>query len=370
MPQILIVGGGISGLYAALLLEQRGVDYLLLEARERFGGRILSTSFNPPELSLESPSHFDSFDLGPTWYWPTLQPQFAALVTQWGLAPFEQQEEGDMLIEQDPLQPPLRVSGFRSVPPLSRISGGMAALIKAITARLPPSRLHLQTIARNITIARSTVVLTATGHNQASSREFHAEKLLLAVPPRLAVSTIRFQPQLPSSLTAEWNSTGTWMAPHAKYLAIYPTPFWRHQGLSGEARSAVGPMGELHDASTPAGQAALFGFLSLSAQERAQLPHDQLKAHCRNQLIRLFGQAAAAPLAESLKDWAQDPCTATPADLHPDPHAAVAPLASPAAGDWQDRIIGIAAEWSPHFPGYLAGAIDAASRGVNAILAT
>ena len=32
---IAIIGGGLSGLYAAFLLEQRGIDYILLEARDR-----------------------------------------------------------------------------------------------------------------------------------------------------------------------------------------------------------------------------------------------------------------------------------------------------------------------------------------------
>ena len=37
---IVIVGGGLSGLYAAFLLEQKGIAYRLLEARDTFGGRI------------------------------------------------------------------------------------------------------------------------------------------------------------------------------------------------------------------------------------------------------------------------------------------------------------------------------------------
>ncbi|MCW4150276.1 NAD(P)-binding protein [Halomonas sp. 18H] len=37
--RIAIVGAGLAGLYAAFLLEQRGItDYVVLEARERVGG--------------------------------------------------------------------------------------------------------------------------------------------------------------------------------------------------------------------------------------------------------------------------------------------------------------------------------------------
>ena len=39
---ILIVGGGLAGLSIAWQLEQKGLDYRLIEARDRFGGRIHS----------------------------------------------------------------------------------------------------------------------------------------------------------------------------------------------------------------------------------------------------------------------------------------------------------------------------------------
>jgi len=41
----IIVGGGLSGIYAAFLLAARTKSLVLLEARSRVGGRILSPEY-------------------------------------------------------------------------------------------------------------------------------------------------------------------------------------------------------------------------------------------------------------------------------------------------------------------------------------
>ncbi len=38
------------------------------------------------------------------------------------------------------------------------------------------------------------------------------------------------------------------MAGHAKVVALYERPFWREQGLSGDAISHCGTLAEIHDA--------------------------------------------------------------------------------------------------------------------------
>ncbi len=39
-PQVIVVGAGMAGLSCARALQDRGIDYLVLEAADRVGGRI------------------------------------------------------------------------------------------------------------------------------------------------------------------------------------------------------------------------------------------------------------------------------------------------------------------------------------------
>lgn len=354
-PRIVIIGGGLAGLYAAHLLEQRGMsDYVLLEARERFGGRIVSTP--------------GSHDLGATWFWPALQTQLSELIDALGVQRFEQYASGDMLIERSRHAVPERMASYFSAPPSMRLVGGMAALTDALQAHIPAGRKISNQRVRHVRRMAGHIEIEADD-DSGKRTSYQARHCLLALPPRLAAA-IDYTPALPASLMDTWQDTPTWMAPHAKYVAVHAHAFWRSQGLSGHARSAAGPLVEIHDASGEQGSPALFGFLGVPAIQRQNLDQQVLLTHCRAQLVRLFGPQAGSPLAEYLKDWAADSNTATPADLHGRGQHADAPAIQVDDGRWQGNITGIASEWSPQFPGYLAGAIDAARRGVDGLFQT
>jgi monoamine oxidase len=354
LPQVLIIGGGLSGLTAARALHCAGIDFQLIEARDRLGGRILSVD--------ATSSGVGPFDLGPSWFWPGMQPAFSDFVQSTGVVLFPQADADDLLF-QSGQGPALRYPGMRQETPSMRMDGGTATLITALARGLPPGVIRLNIRATHLALT-STGIDVMTDSGQVLS----VAQVLLALPPRLLVAKVGFDPPLPTAITRLWQSTPTWMAPHAKFVAVYDRAFWREAGLSGAARSQVGPLVEIHDATTAEGQAALFGFVGVPAESRARAGEAAVIAAAVKQLGQLFGSLAAQPIATLYKDWAADPLTATPDDLGAGNHPS--PARHPwIEGDWQTRLILIGSETSRTEPGYLAGAHEAAERGTAAVLA-
>lgn len=352
---VLIVGGGLAGLVCAHRLQQAGVDCAVLEARDRPGGRILTVDATGQPAA-------DGFDLGPSWYWPALQPDLQALVDELGLENFRQHDRGATLLQRWPGEAPLRHAGLRPEPPSMRVAGGTGALIAALARRLPAGCLRTGQRVQRLAQQASAV---AAHFSDAQGRigTLNASQVVLALPPRLAAARLAFDPPLSPATAQRWHDTPTWMAPHAKFFAVYNTPFWRTEGLSGAAQSRVGPLVEIHDATTADGRAALFGFVGWSAAQRAALGRDTLVAQAMAQLRDLFGPAAGTPAATLLQDWAQEPLTATDQDHDAGEH----PLPQPdawVAGDWASRLVLAGSETSAVAPGFLAGAVDAAEAAV------
>ena len=121
----IIIGGGLSGLYAAYLLSRKNISFAVLEARERVGGRI---------LSLEDHGFFS--DLGPSWYWPEMNPKMMGLIKTFGLTGYRQYEEGMGRFETSDgvIQ---TVRGYSTAPASWRISGGMTTLITKLLENIP-----------------------------------------------------------------------------------------------------------------------------------------------------------------------------------------------------------------------------------------
>lgn len=356
--QVAILGAGLAGLNAARLLHRAGIDFMLFEARDRPGGRILS-------VGETGKPNDDGFDLGPSWFWPDMQPPIGDLVAELGLPAFGQHSEGDVVFERMSREAPHRFPGMRQEPQSMRLVGGTGALIRALMRDLPAERLRFEARIASMRLLEGGVELTV--HRSDGRREIAcASQVIAAVPPRILAAAVQFDPAPESRTLQRWQDTPTWMAPHAKVFAIYDRPFWREAGLSGTAQSMVGPLVEIHDATTASGRAALFGFVGVGAQQRASLGQDELLAACVEQLARIFGPEAAHPRATLYKDWAADPLTATTHDWfsagHPDGGGG-----EWTPGPWQERLMLAGSETSPREAGYLAGAVEASRRAADAV---
>ncbi|WP_439143917.1 flavin monoamine oxidase family protein [Planktotalea sp.] len=340
----LIIGGGLSGLALADMLERNGHDYLLLDARPRFGGRIKTQHIGD-----------GSFDMGPAWFWSG-QPKMAALIQRFGLKTFEQYATGDLIFEDERGQVQ-RGAGLSSMAGSWRVSGGLSALIDALVEQIPQSKRALNSEVSALSYDGSKIRARFRGETSSF------DKVVFAMPPRLAAQ-VTFEPPLPDSARSAMANVPTWMAGQAKAVAVYDTAFWREAGLSGDAMSRRGPMVEIHDASPKtAGPYALFGFIGVSPRDRAD--EHALRGHIIAQLVRLFGEVAAEPKALFIKDWAFDPRTATQADQAP--MYAHPTYGSPRnlSGLWDGHLIFSGTEVADQFGGYLEGALHAADRTFN-----
>jgi monoamine oxidase len=86
LVDVVIVGAGVAGLTAARLLHRQGISLVVLEARDRVGGRTLSQRVGG-----------DVLDLGGQWIGPT-QDRLAALARELGIRTFPQHHQGKKLL--------------------------------------------------------------------------------------------------------------------------------------------------------------------------------------------------------------------------------------------------------------------------------
>ena len=338
--EVLIVGGGLSGLALADALTRGGLEWRLVESSERLGGRVLS-----PDL------HGARFDLGPAWFWPG-QPRLATLVDRFGLTIFEQ-EAGGRLRYQDPSGRVYDDRGISSMQGSLRVDGGMAAVTDALAQGLDPQRLETECTVHSLELQDSEVVA------RTSRGDRRARRVVLSIPPRVA-ALLEFSPRLSSGAVQAMESVPTWMAGHAKVLAVYDIPHWLEAGYSGDAMSHRGPLMEVHDASPlSGGPYALFGFVGVAAEERIR-HRESLLELVREQLIELFGAAMGSPKELLLQDWATIPTVATSRDQAPPSAHPEYGLPSPLRELWGGRLQLGSTETATRFGGYLEGALEAA----------
>ena len=87
---VLVVGGGYSGLMSAYDLHQAGIKTLVLEAKDKIGGKARTQKLRSGPGVIE---------LGATWINNKTQPEVYALTERFGLKTLEQYTEGDSILQ-------------------------------------------------------------------------------------------------------------------------------------------------------------------------------------------------------------------------------------------------------------------------------
>ncbi len=381
LTDIVIIGGGISGLHTAYQLEKLGVNYMLVEARERLGGRILSRNYDTKNSlsSSESGSNYDddkpAYDLGPSWFWPG-QMNMEALVKELGLldSVFLQQGSGESVYEDQLGNIQKGFYGI-SMEGTYRLKGGIRQIITSLKRRIDKDKIKIYTQANRIEFIDNQIVTTVVEKSEnekakqekseARTNQIKSNKVVIALPPRIAMSSIEFKPSLPKIRTKELNNYSTWMAGHAKVIAVYDSAFWLNQGLSGDAVSQLGPLREIHDASSDSNNGyALSGFVGTPGRYRKGNEDEICKAAI-DQLVRLFGETAANPIDVVLQDWAQEEFTATEIDQSMSAGHATSSISNFTESGFDDRLIWSGTETANHREGHnglLEGALEASMR--------
>ena len=182
----------------------------------------------------------------------------------------------------------------------SRFVGGSQSVPIALAQRLGEDTVVTEAPVRRIEHGPEGVLVHADG-----GVTVKASRAVMAVAPALA-GRIVYDPPLPG-----YRDQLTQRVPLgtvAKCMAVYDEPFWRGQGLSGQATSDTGPIKVTYDNSPPDGSpGVLLGFLEgREARQAGRLSARERQTVVIDCFTRLFGPRAAKPERYVERLWAEE----------------------------------------------------------------
>lgn len=283
MEQIVIVGGGLSGLTLAYLLEQKNYEITLIEASPRLGGRIQTAIGN-----LGTP-----MELGATWF-SEAHVQLLSLLGKLELKKFNQYTKGVSVFQTNSFEPPQLFSVPEAENPSFRIVGGTERLIDQLKKELLQTKVILNSKAEHISIDQNDLII------KTSKSTFRCAKAIICMPPQL-IGSIKLPDEIPPHLLNLLPTVQIWMAGSIKFTVEYERPFWREKGYSGMLYSHSDIISEMYDHTNF--EENKFGFTGFLNSGASTLNQETRKANVLRQLSELLGKESAYPTAYFDKVW-------------------------------------------------------------------
>jgi len=180
-----------------------------------------------------------------------------------------------------------------------RFVGGSALIAERLADRLGTEIVRLGAPVSRISVAGGTVTATT------AAGQFAGKRIIVTAPPLLA-GRIEYEPALPY-----WRDQLTQRAPMGSVIkcqVVYDEPFWRAEGLSGQATGDGEVSRVTFDNSPPDGSpGVLLAFVE--GDEARRLGRENAadrRAAVLGSLTRYFGPKAASPTDYLELDWQQE----------------------------------------------------------------
>jgi monoamine oxidase len=444
---VVVVGAGIAGLVAAGALTAAGHEVVVLEARDRVGGRVLNeplpgTTSEVVETGGQwvGPGQWDVLDLltalgletFPTYDTGAKLAEFGPRMTSYTgriprVSPWTLADIGQLQLRLD--RAARRVPGDRpwTAAGAERLDGETFASWLARRSHTPGGRAFFRVVTQAVWCAEPEEMsaLSALGYVNAAGGldalintdggaqqdrvvggsqrialelarrlgdrvilsapvsevewrpdevvahtgrgAIRARRAVVALPPPL-VGRIRWTPRLP--VEREQLLQRLPMGATVKVNVVYDEPFWRADGLAGQANSSRRPLGTVFDNTPPSGApGVLVGFFEAShAQAAGRLDPSARRSLVLDDLAAYFGAQAGKPVAYLERDWARETWTmgcygafATPMALTRFGHALRTPVGPL---HWAGT------ETATRWIGYMDGAVESGHRAATEATAT
>lgn len=347
--EVVILGAGLAGLTLAFELESKGFSYVILEARDRIGGRVHTITTDTGA----------TIEMGATWF-AEKHVHLMELIRKLDV-PYQHQYTGTRVLYD--YANPGRTAQLFQVPDATEVqylfTEGTQSLIKALEDHLDPSRIFTDHQVRGLGFVDDGVKVLVNG------KELLAAKVINTLPPNLFVNTIEVTPTLPDDFLKVASQTHTWMGESIKVGLEYAQDFWRGHEI-GSMLSQFGPASELHDHHHDGKDGnVLKGFINPDLHDQSPKAR---KEQVLEQMKFYFGEELPGVTYHE-KDWQNDPLTFYLYQSEVMPHQYNGhPVFKESFFD--DRLYFAGSETAQAFPGYLDGAVERGQQVARQLVAS